>query len=140
MKIREAEKSDFYEINLLSEELGYEKVTQLEAEKRLAVILKSENDKLWVYEDNNRIKGWIHAFIARRAASDSFAEIGGLVVSSDFRRKGIGKALVETSMEWAKSNKIKIRVRCNSKRSDTHVFYRSIGFDQIKSQHVFEIS
>ncbi|NNG00406.1 MAG: GNAT family N-acetyltransferase [Desulfobacteraceae bacterium] len=74
------------------------------AEKRINDILESKTDHLWVFKADNQIKRWIHLFGANRVASDSFAEIGGLVVRSDCRREGIGRKLVERAMQWAETN------------------------------------
>ena len=137
-KIREAKQTDSEAINKLSTDLGYDIVPQVIADQRISEILKSETDKLWIYKEENQIKGWIHIFVANRVASSSFTEIGGLVVSSNCRRKGIGKRLVAYAAKWSKVNKLKIRVRCNTKRTETHLFYKSVGFLNTKSQHVFE--
>ena len=137
-KIREAKQVDSKAINIISIDLGYDIAPYDIADQRINNILKSKIDKLWVYSEDNQIKGWIHVFIANRVASSSFAEIGGLVVSSHFRRKGIGKHLAEHAMEWANINKLKIRVRCNTKRAETHLFYKAVGFSEIKSQHILE--
>jgi len=138
MTIRDAKSTDVTEINKLSEALGYGDVTIEAAAYRLNTIINSSADKLWVYEDHNQLIGWIHLFVANRVASPSFVEIGGLVVSSDFRGSGIGRSLVEEAANWAKSKDLKIRVRCNVKRTETHKFYEAIGFKSTKSQHVFE--
>ncbi len=139
-QIREAGNTDSYSINSLSPDLGYSTTTQETADKRIENILKSKVDHLWVFEADNQIKGWIHLFTANRIASAPFAEIGGLVVSSKCRREGVGRRLVEYARQWAATNNLKIRVRCNAKRTDTHIFYKSVGFSSIKSQHIFEAS
>ncbi len=137
-QISEAQKTDCEAIIELSLGLGYDTVSQEVAIGRINEILKSEIDNLWVYKEGDQIMGWIHVFKAKRVASASFAEIGGLVVSPIYRRQGVGKRLVEYALQWAKANNLKTRVRCNTKRSDTHNFYRAIGFSISKSQHIFE--
>ncbi|MCP3922166.1 MAG: GNAT family N-acetyltransferase [Desulfobacterales bacterium] len=137
-QIREAIEKDFGDINSLINDLGYTAPSE-EAEKRLSRIMESNLDKLWIFEDDNQIKGWIHLFITNRVSSSSFAEIGGLVVAKNYRRKKAGKHLVEKAMEWAETKGLKIRVRCNIKRDETHTFYKSLGFSTKKSQHLFEI-
>jgi len=136
--IRRANQTDSEIINQLSAGLGYDHVSRDIADKRLRKILKSDVDYLWVYEDDNQIRGWIHLFTALRVASSSFSEIGGLVVSENYRRKGIGQSLVHHAIKWAKLNNLKIRVRCNANREETHIFYKSIGMTQLKSQLIFE--
>ncbi len=138
MSIRKAEESDFEIIDSLSNELGYERQTKDIVERRLKTILSSSVDNLFVYEKIGNVKGWIHFFIANRVASESFVEIGGLVVDSSARREGIGKSLVEFVKQWAKNNNYEIRVRCNTQRKETHVFYESLSFMNKKSQYVFQ--
>jgi len=135
---RKAVIADSIAINSVSKELGYKVQTQEIANDRIKVIIESDIDELFVFEDDE-IKGWIHFFIANRVASPPFLEIGGLVVSSEFRRKGIGKQLVNYAIKWAKDRNLKTRVRCNSKRISTHEFYLAIGFSKTKEQHIFEI-
>ena len=136
--IRKARKPDFKAIKTLSADLGYDRVSQELSDERISVILESRRDHLWVLEEDNRVRGWIHLFIANRVASPSFAEIGGLAVASDHRRKAIGRELVKYAVQWAKKNGLKIRVRCNTGRKEALSFYRNVGFTKTKSQHVFE--
>jgi len=136
--IRDAKPADMPAINRLSAELGYALAPQDVAGQRVADILGSEVDHLWVFEADNHIKGWIHLFVARRVASPPFAEIGGLVVSSDCRGKGIGRSLVTYAKAWAKTQGLIIRVRCNIKRNDAHLFYQKMGLSPKKKQIVFE--
>jgi len=137
--IRPAVNQDFEKIDFLSQELGYEIETKEIVNKRLENIINSTIDYLMVYEDEGIIKGWIHFFIANRVASESFVEIGGLVVNPNTRREGIGRSLVEYTKNWSINNRYSIRVRCNSKREETHVFYSALGFSNKKTQFIFQI-
>ena len=136
--IREAVTADSIAINAISKELGYKEQVQEVANDFIKTIIESDIDKLFVFEENE-IRGWIHFFIANRVASTSFLEIGGLVVSSEFRKKGIGKKLVKYAIKWANERNLKTRVRCNSKRASSHEFYSAIGFSKTKEQYIFEI-
>jgi len=139
MIIRAAVKQDFERIIFLSHELGYKiEVKELQY-KRLENIINSSVDYLFVYECEGIIKGWIHFFIANRITSDSFVEIGGLVVDSKTRREGIGRSLVEYTKKWSSKNLYSIRVRCNSKRENTQLFYEALNFSNKKTQFVFQM-
>lgn len=133
--IRLAVISDSEQLNAISVHLGYGQVPESKAQERLSYLLNSENDSVYVAEENGVLVGWIHCFKASRLASDSFFEIGGMVVSPSNRDRGIGKKLVHHVM---KERPGKWRVRCNSKRDETHQFYEKIGFTISKSQLVFE--
>jgi len=137
--VREAGIDDVVAINELSLHLGYEYLTVHVLKDNLETILASKSDKLWIIEQEKQVLGWIHAFIANRVASAAFIEIGGMVVSPDARRTGIGRRLVEEVKKWAGEQKQNLRVRCNITRKETHRFYESVGFVLSKSQNIFEI-
>ncbi len=140
LNIREAEINDLNSISNLSKYLGYRSASEDVTGKRLGKLLKSDSNKVWVYEKDGQVLGWIHVFLANRLASASFVEIGGMVVDPDFRRRNIGRDLVEHAKEWADSINLHLRVRCNKKRTETHQFYESIGFSLSKKQHVYELT
>ncbi len=137
-QIRAAMARDSEEIHELSLHLGYEIESQAATEQNLDHLLNTNFNYVWVFEKDHQIQGWIHLFIAHRITCAPFVEIGGLVVAPHCRRQGIGRSLVEHAKQWAQQNHMHLRVRCNTKRLDTHLFYESMGFSTIKSQYVFE--
>ena len=56
-------------------------------------------------------------------------KIIALAVSKEYRRKGIGTALLKTAEQWAKENNIEV-ILLNSglPREDAHAFYESQGY------------
>ena len=62
--IRSATVQDSIQINRLSQYLGYAEVTDELARSRLELTLNSGRDRVWVFENDARILGWIHAFVA----------------------------------------------------------------------------
>lgn len=136
--IREARLEDIELIRLLSNELGYPSTAE-QIKYRLEKIINSESDAVFVTVENNITIGWIHIFGTIRLESGSFAEIGGLVVSSGHRNKRIGKALVKEAEKWAQEKGYKIlRVRSRTSRKDAHRFYEKEGYKMKKEQAVFE--
>lgn len=136
--IREASMIDSVSIAKLSGQLGYPPDEELIA-KRLSVLLHNQDNGVWIASIEKEVVGWVHGFYTRRIESDAFAEIGGLVVDSAHRQKGIGKLLVQEVCTWAATKGCpKLRVRCNEKRKDTHQFYQQIGFETAKNQKVFD--
>lgn len=137
--IRKAELADCDAINSLSMHLGYDETTADITQERLKNLLDSSSDWVWVFEDSGNISGWIHIFTAHRLASTTFNEIGGLVVAPTARKQSIGRKLVEfAAIESAKQN-LRLRVRCDSRRTETHQFYDHIGFTKVKSQYVYNM-
>ncbi len=139
MNIRTATITDTKALQLLSLHLGYSDTSETVAEQRLQCLLESSNDEVWVFEESNRLLGWIHVFKANRVASAAFNEIGGLVVDPDSRNKGIGRKLVEFACRHSIALDLELRVRCHSKRQEAHRFYEKMGFSHSKSQYVFDI-
>ncbi|TDQ27514.1 GNAT family N-acetyltransferase [Tenacibaculum caenipelagi] len=135
--IRNAEIKDSESITELSNQLGYEAVNA-EIQNRLKKILEHPDNCIYVATQNKKVVGWIHGFYSMRVESDFFVEIGGLVVSDNFRKNGIGKKLVDKVIEWADlKNCRKVRVRCNVIRTESHKFYEKIGFEINKEQKIF---
>lgn len=129
---------DVTSIAALSGQLGYQAETD-KMRKRLARILASKDDCVFVADNHGIIAGWIHGYYTLGVQSDPFVEIAGLVVDEKFRRKGIAALLVNHVSEWATlQDAINIRVRCNTIRLEAHRFYGAIGFHEIKEQKIFQ--
>ena len=61
---------------------------------------------------------------------NNFASIWDLRVSQNYRRKGIGKALIEKAIEWSIANKLAgVRLETQDINASACSFYKSIGFD-----------
>jgi len=125
----------------LSTQLGYP-TSQIQSANRLGVIFDSNEHAILVAcLADDTVVGWVHVFLAYRVESDPFAEIGGFVVTEEFRGQGIGRCLLAAVEEWViQSGITQLRVRCRSNRVDTHTFYKQLGFSISKQQHVFDKS
>ncbi len=135
---RKIEIKDAAFITPLTFQLGY-KSTIAETTERLEQILNNLQHCAYTALTDDKIVGWIHAFVCLRLESNSFAEIGGMVVDKEFRGKGIGKKLIEQVEIWATGKKCtKLRVRSNTKRKDTHQFCLNRGFTETKEQKIFD--
>lgn len=70
--------------------------------------------------------------------SRPLAEIGGLIVSEKYRRKGVGQRLVERAEDWARNKNYEgLIVRSDVKRTESHYFYPQIGYELLKDQKVY---
>jgi GNAT superfamily N-acetyltransferase len=136
---RYAEAGDVEEINRLSEQWGYPS-THEKMKRCLQEILENKDHVVFVLTNQHQITGWIHGIYSLRIESGSFVEIGGLVIDLAFRRRGLGKLLVDKIIEWSLSRNCRtIRVRCNIIRKEANAFYHSIGFEEIKQQWVYDM-
>ena len=136
--IRIAIVEDSQSISNLSNQLGYKSESN-QIKNRLSKMLQDSSHCIYVAFINEKIVGWIHGFLALRVESDSFVEIGGLVVDELFRKQGIGRSLVDSVIKWAELKKVQnVRVRCNVVRIESHKFYENIGFTVNKEQKIFD--
>ena len=138
ISITPAEVNDSKRITELCIQLGY--MAELnEITERLLKLISKEGTILYVAKQNGRILGWAQASIRSAIETGEFVEITGLVVDESVRGKGIGKSLVIKIEEWSKKLGYDfLRVRTNIIRTETHLFYRGIGFEEKKKQTVFQ--
>ena len=137
--VRKANLEDAASITLLSAQLGYS-LNVSQTTSYIEVINERDDNIIYVAVVNNSVVCWIHTLISIRLESGIWAEIGGLVVDKDHRGQGIGKVLVDKSKDWCRLKNISVlKVRCNSKRLEAHLFYDNIGFAELKQQKVFGI-
>jgi GNAT superfamily N-acetyltransferase len=135
--IRAATDADVIAIVELARQLGYV-IAPDELRCRL-LALPAEREVVFVAQDDEAVVGWIQMGVAMAIESAPHAEIRGLVVSELRRGKGIGRQLIAAGTDWAKGHGLTVvRVRSNITRSQTHQFYRHLGFADKKQQLVFE--
>jgi len=139
--IRSATMDDSSALADLSTQLGYP-TSPIQSANRLGVILDSNEHAILVAcLADGTVVGWVHVFLALRVESDPFAEIGGFVVTEEFRSRGIGRCLLAAVEEWVIQRGItRLRIRSRSNRVDTHTFFERLGFSKSKQQHVFDKS
>jgi GNAT superfamily N-acetyltransferase len=138
--VRAMQLKDISRIATLSEQLGY-LVSIQDLEYRFHEIVKHPNDGLFVAVKNEEVVGWVHVYPTHLLETEPYAEIGGLVVDQNARRLGVGRALVDAAIGWTRERNLKIlRVRSNVARKEAHHFYPGVGFERIKSQHVYSMN
>lgn len=134
MNIRKAEINDASAISkICTDDLGYKCTVELVSDRLKNIDGKRET--VYVAEIDGTVVGYIHAEIYNTLYYESMINILGIAVSSDYRRKGIGRALLSRAEEWGKESGVKI-VRLNSggSRKEAHDFYRAMGYDDEKLQ------
>jgi len=137
--IRAAVPGDASALGPLAAELGYPNHL-IETAERLGKVLKAAGHRVLVAETAEHvIVGWIHVFGTFRVESDSFAELGGLVVAESWRGRGVGARLVTSAEQWARDNgHHKLRIRSREDRTEAHGFFQHLGFVGCKTQRIFE--
>jgi GNAT superfamily N-acetyltransferase len=121
----------------LSGELGYP-VSSKEMRRRIESLARMPDHAVYVACMSGEVVGWIHVQASHHLQSEPRAEIGGLVVSSEARSRGIGRRLVAVAEEWARQQGLKsIVVRSRATREAAHRFYLREGYTQTKTSAVF---
>ena len=137
--IRQISEKDVFPVAALCGQLGYNQSIEQTLENIKAVLSSKDHDGfVGVYGEE--IIGWIGVCVAIQIESPACCEIRGLVVDDRYRNRGVGKMLVEKAKQWCREKGYKkLRLHCNMKRTQTHLFYQHLNFKVVKEQKVFEI-
>lgn len=128
---------DAAELARLSGQLGYPASTQVLAE-RLARALARNDQVVLVASDGEKVLGWLQAQSAEIIESGFRVEIVGLIVDKTVRRRSLGRRLVQAAENWGASQGAQtVVVRTNIVRAESHIFYKALGYQQTKTQHVY---
>ncbi len=141
MTIREMTAADMERVAALAGELGYPS-TLGQVAARYRTVRDHPDARAYVASDaSGRVQGWVHVYGRHHLESDGAAEIGGLVVASECRGKGVGRALMGAAESWAREHGYE-RVRLGSSilRIEAHDFYKRLGYSVVKTQHRFQKS
>lgn len=136
--VRPPRPNDYDKMADLAAQLGYQS-TKEEISARLAEMQDSSQYAVYVAElPGGRIAGWIGVHVFRSVETNPCAEISGLVVDQQIRSRGIGKILLRTAENWARSRGCDaVSVLSNVKRDRAHRFYTNNGYELVKTQMSF---
>jgi len=135
LQIREITLADAPAAAELSGELGYPTSPE-SMQQRIAAL--SADHAVYVASLTGEVAGWIDVSVTHHLQSDPRAEIGGLVVSSKLRSRGIGRVLVARAEQWALERGLNsVVVRSQIAREDAHSFYLREGYARTKTSAVF---
>jgi len=136
--IRPAEPGDVAALTVLSAALGYPTESPEMADRLARLLALPGSDAVFVAVADQHVAGWIHVGRRELLESGARAEILGLVVDSAFRRRGVGRLLVDEAERWAARHGLPVVVvRSNVGRAESHPFYEECGYQRVKSQHVY---
>jgi len=141
IKLRAPTAGDGPELAELCGEMGYPSSVS-EVEKRLQPLSDHDDHMVLVAADEqDKPVAWVHVHLSFRLVDEIFAELGGMVVSESHRSQGIGEKLLAEAERWAAAQGVNLfRVRSNIVRKRAHGFYKRAGYEQFKTQQVFEKS
>ena len=100
----------------------------LPTKKDLEAIVNSSSTLLFIAEENNEILGTMTLVLNKIPTGDK-VWIEDVVVDKSTRGKGVGKALIETAIEYATKNNIKkINLTSSPDRVAANKLYQKLGF------------
>ncbi len=137
--IRRAEVRDYKEIYLINKNsLGYEYPPD-KTKELLEMLVNDESYVILVYELDCNVVGYIHIQEYQTLYFDKFYNCLGLAVDNDYKRQGIGKALLYEAEKIAEENgAVGIRLNSGSVRTDAHKFYEACDYECSKMQKNFK--
>jgi GNAT superfamily N-acetyltransferase len=122
----------------LFQQLGYPSTPEQLARRDDRLAQAPDYQLLVAEDENGRVVGTVSVHGHHTLESASLAEVDGLVVDERHRRSGIGRALMRAAEAWsARQGYTELFLRTNITRTDTHQFYRGIGYDSPKTHHIF---
>jgi N-acetylglutamate synthase-like GNAT family acetyltransferase len=131
MSIRQATVDDWKAISGLLEQLEYPGAEHFLA-GRIRQMIEDPNERLLVYEQEDRIKGFMSLhFIPQIALEGDFARISYFAVDATVRSEGIGRQMEEYCTRLAQERGCHlIEVHCHTRRSRAHEFYHRQGYEE----------
>lgn len=138
--IREAVYADAETICILNcDKMGYTFSLE-ETKANILKLLESNKDKIFVAVADGRVVGYVHACDYDLLYAPSMKNIMGLAVKREYKRNGIGRALLQYIENRAKeTSSCCVRLISGAERIEAHAFYRSCGYVEDKHQIKFKM-
>jgi GNAT superfamily N-acetyltransferase len=135
--IREALPADAERIAALAGQLGYD--VPLEHVERMLERSQPDRAIFVAVVPRAGVVGWAMVTHDETLISSRRAEVHGLVVEDEFRGQRIGELLMQAAEDWGrKRNCSALRLLSNVTRERAHGFYARLGYDILKTEHVFQ--
>jgi len=136
--VRKVKVTDYNDIFLLNQELGYfypiEKVKE-----RIANVIDSTEDIVFVAQQGSEVIGYIQGSSYEVLYYDPLVRIMGFVVKEKYRNIGVGSMLINELECWAKEKGYSgITLTSRFERLNAHRFYEKHGYVNIKNQKNFQ--
>jgi len=103
--------------------------------------IENQNIKYFTARENGKIISSCYICVIPNLTRGgrSIGYIENVITDRNYRRKGIGRKIIENAIEFAKEqNCYKVLLQSRNDRKDAHIFYEAIGFNG-KSKRAFEI-
>lgn len=124
--IRKCVLNDFDAIHALNrDEMGYS-YTEEQTEVQLASVLNDDSNVIFVAVKEDKVIGYIHGAKYNVLFADPMVNVLGIAVSEPYKRRGVGRMLLNALEAWAVENSISsIRLTSGAERTSSHEFYKN---------------
>jgi len=145
MEFRTGNKNDIADILELYKQLietaDFSANIDLEHANKTWEEIENNNIKYFLAEDNGKIIGLCYICIIPNLTYNGkpIGYIENVIVDKNYRKKGIGRKIMEMAIEYAKENNCyKAVLQSGAKRTEAHKFYEKIGFNG-ESKKAYEL-
>lgn len=122
---------------LCHEELGYD-FPEAQVEANIRRMMGEPNNLLLVAESRGEVVGFIHAHNHEPVYAPPMKSVVALAIKPEYRHHGLGHMLVAAVEDWAReSGAAGVRVNSNENMTEALRFYKSMGYEYIKTQYNF---
>lgn len=139
-KVREIRVTDHHDIYLLNQDFnpnlyGF---SEEKVKEKIEIIIKKTKDIIFVFEQNERVIGYIHGSPYELLFSDSLINVLGFVVKESHRNQGIGSILIDRLEQWGTDNGFSgMKLLSHPSRIHAHRFYERRNYRFTKDQKNF---
>ena len=137
-RLNRANQAKLDQLNALARQLapGYGVISRA----RLANVIKSGNTEVWIAEDDGKIIGMGVLVVYTLLMKNVVAFIEEVVVDTNRRGEGVGRAIMEKLIERAKFHKVQhIELTSRPTRVVANKMYQKLGFEQ-RDTNVYRLS
>jgi GNAT superfamily N-acetyltransferase len=128
--IRSAQSADVEALANLMTELGYPTSSE-QMRRGFEAISDDPSYATLVAEREGEVLAMVGLRFERSYGSDdSSARIRAFVVGSEYRGRGVGRALISVAEDWARRRGARdVMLAAHKRRTDAHRFYLSMGYE-----------
>lgn len=138
--VREISMTDYPDIYLLNQDFNpnFSSFSEEKVKEKIALIIRETKDKIFVFELNNEVVGYIHGSPFELLFADPLINVLGFVVKERYRNQGIGNKLMDCLEHWARKEGYSgIKLLSHPSRERAHRIYLKRGYQFTKDQKNF---
>ena len=136
--VRAARPEDIGQLARLCGQLGSPETAQALMQRLQANEDSGDNAVYVASLPDGQVIGWVQVCARRLLVAGRLAEIEGVVVDQQHRRRGVWQRLMDQAEDWARAQGCEgVQVRSNVVRQEAKWFYPALGYEQYKTSRVY---